>query len=376
MRIKTTGALLSVLCCVVSFAQEKPASRVASDRITNQERSPDLGHDAGGLRPLTFNEGLAVLGAALESRHRGNSTSDCSHFVQAIYEQAGFPYTYVNSAELYSGVDEFRRVTSPQPGDLAVWPGHVGIVVNPAQHSFFSLLRSGRGVETYDSDYWKRRGSPRFFRYVKAKSADFSALAETASLKPAALGTSSQGPTANLLPNESRQASSPVRSERIVEPILLATVFVPVMNSAKPKPDDLLTPILKSFAESEQALRGVDLFHLTRPLTVFDQFDVKSVKIKGNEGWAEVQIHEVASLAPSGAKAKKVSERQRWPLRRRDKGGWELTLPQGTIYLPQDVAVRMLAHELASLADASPHTAVANDQKAQLARLLNSLLEK
>jgi hypothetical protein len=374
MRIKTTGTSLLVLCCVVSFAQEKSASRIAPNRTTDQESGPGSRYAAGALRPLTVNEGLAVLGAALESRHRGNSTSDCSHFVQAIYEQAGFPYTYVNSADLYSGVDEFRRVTSPQPGDLAVWPGHVGIVVNPAQHSFFSLLRSGRGVETYDSDYWKRRGSPRFYRYVKANS-DFSALAETASLKPAALGTSSPGPTAGL-PNESRQASSPVRSERIVEPILLATVFVPAASEAKPKPDDLIAPIFKAFAESEQALRGVDLFHLPRPLTVFDQIEVKGVRIKRDEGWAEVQIHEVASLNPSAAKVKKLSERQRWPLRRRDKSGWELTLPQNAIYLPQDVAVRLLARQLANLTETSSNPPHSSAQKAQLAHLLDSLLEQ
>jgi hypothetical protein len=52
-----------------------------------------------------------------------------------------------------------------------VWPGHVGIVVNPAQHSFYSALSSGLGVETYDSDYWKERGRPRFFRFVKANAA-------------------------------------------------------------------------------------------------------------------------------------------------------------------------------------------------------------
>src|SRR4029077_17500791 len=93
-----------------------------------------------------------------------------------------------NSSELFAGIDQFRRVTIPQSGDLAVWRGHVGIVVNPVQHSFFSLLRSGRGVEAYDSPYWKRRGTPRFFRYVKTTPADTnSASASNATLKPASL---------------------------------------------------------------------------------------------------------------------------------------------------------------------------------------------
>jgi len=62
-------------------------------------------------------------------------------------------------------------VTRPQPGDLVVWPGHVGIVVNPAERSFFSRLRSGPGVDAYDAPYWKERGEARFFRYIKVSSA-------------------------------------------------------------------------------------------------------------------------------------------------------------------------------------------------------------
>lgn len=109
-----------------------------------------------------------MIGAALESRGRGRSKPDCSHLVHAVYERAGFPYSYMSSSDLYAGVDEFHQVTHPQPGDLVVWPGHVGIVVNPAQNTFFSSLRSGIGVESYSSSYWKDRGTPRFYRYVKA----------------------------------------------------------------------------------------------------------------------------------------------------------------------------------------------------------------
>jgi hypothetical protein len=62
-------------------------------------------------------------------------------------------------------------------------------------------------------------------------------------------------------------------------------------------------------------------------------------------------------------------------LRRRDKRGWELTLPQDTVYLPQDVAARLLAHNLANLTEGNPDSSNTVEQKAQLARLLASLLE-
>ena len=49
-------------------------------------------------------------------------SADCSHLVHAIYLQAGFPYPYASSSDLYDGTDDFRRVNRPQPGDLVVWP--------------------------------------------------------------------------------------------------------------------------------------------------------------------------------------------------------------------------------------------------------------
>src|SRR5437762_1044695 len=82
--------------------------------------------------PLTPDDGLSVIAAALDSRPPRKT--DCSHLVHAIYERAGFSYPYASSSDLYDGTDDFQRVTHPQPGDLIVWSGHVGIVVNPAQH--------------------------------------------------------------------------------------------------------------------------------------------------------------------------------------------------------------------------------------------------
>src|SRR5262249_30726854 len=53
-----------------------------------------------------------------------------------------------------------------QPGDLIVWPGHVGLVVDPDQRTFFSRTGSGPRTDDYTSDYWRTRGHPRFYRYV------------------------------------------------------------------------------------------------------------------------------------------------------------------------------------------------------------------
>ena len=116
---------------------------------------------------LTTDDGLSVIAAALDSRGRHSSESDCSHLAHAIYERAGFPYTYASSSDLYAGVDEFERVARPQTGDLIVWRGHVGIVIKPSRHVFFSLLSSGPGTDDWTASYWRARGHARFYRYIK-----------------------------------------------------------------------------------------------------------------------------------------------------------------------------------------------------------------
>lgn len=159
--LKTGVAALLASC--VFFGQPLPGQTarppVRHGARRNHARKVD--------RTLTPDDGLAVISAALDSKVRMLSGSDCSHLVHAIYERAGFPYAYVTSYDLYDGPEGFQRVWYPQPGDLIVWRGHVGIVVRPSRHVFYSFLRSGPTTDNYESPYWMSRGRPRFYRYVK-----------------------------------------------------------------------------------------------------------------------------------------------------------------------------------------------------------------
>lgn len=115
---------------------------------------------------LTEDDRLSIIASALNARVR-YVDRDCSHLVHAIYEEAGFPYNYEPSSQIYAGAEGFQRVKRPEPGDLVVWRGHVGIVIKPSRHIFFSYLSSGPGTDDYQTRYWKRRGHPRFYRYIK-----------------------------------------------------------------------------------------------------------------------------------------------------------------------------------------------------------------
>src|SRR5262249_44003526 len=131
-------------------------------------------------RPLTKTEGRKILAAISAVDADSESETDCSHFVHDVYEQAGFPYDYVSSRELYTGTTNFTRVHKPQSGDLVVWRGHVGIVFDPNEHSFFSSVRSGPDTQFYDSPYWRSRGIARFYRYMMQEPLRSSPTLETA----------------------------------------------------------------------------------------------------------------------------------------------------------------------------------------------------
>ncbi len=109
---------------------------------------------------------------------------------------------------------------------------------------------------------------------------------------------------------------------------------------------------------------------------VFDQLSVERVRLQRDRGWAEVRINGVFKLPRERLDSTKRTERQRWPLVRRDHNTWELTLPPEAIYIPSDVAVRMLVHQLAALTAEPVGQPRAAEEKVELSRLLSVLLEK
>jgi hypothetical protein len=375
MRSKGRSAAWLILLSMAGsylFAQSRSSAQGASRKTSSVLAKPSP------AKLLDSNQGLAILGAALETKHPGRPGADCSHLVHTIYEKAGFPYTYVPSSDLYVGTDEFRRVAQPQAGDLVVWLGHAGIVVSPSQHTFYSALRSGLGVQPYDSAYWKRRGRPHFLRYV----------GETA---PPLLTASNRGPSlkpAGLRRGDSHEpilatagAGTPEDSEENdwdaspdAPPATMPSIpSVVNVQSARPKPEQVRTALLQEFQDAGEALVERDVLKLYPALVAFDHFEVKKIQLKGDHGWAEIQISEPSLISNSVGHAKKNPKVQRWNLHRQGADAWELMLPTDAIYVPREVAVHLMAHQLAALTDADASTSNSDD-KARLARWLDVLL--
>src|SRR5262249_41270763 len=117
-------------------------------------------------RPVSKEEGEAIAQAALRHWPHVHDKPDCSHLVHDVYGEAGLEYEYAPTGDIFDGIDRFKRVKSPQPGDLVVWEGHVGIVIDPDDTSFYSSVISGFSVSSFTSAYWLNRGPRRFYRYL------------------------------------------------------------------------------------------------------------------------------------------------------------------------------------------------------------------
>src|SRR5262249_10165685 len=141
-------------------------------------------------------------------------------------------------------------------------------------------LRSGLGVESYASSYWKNRGRARFYRYLKPGSEQVIEHQSAPTLLPV-------------------RFDSPKDFATVVEerPISLQPPRVQLVRAQRPGRDDVLQGLSAAFLSGPNALLGSDLLTAPLPVIVFSRVEVKSVKVKGDSGKAEVRIAEVASIS-------------------------------------------------------------------------------
>jgi hypothetical protein len=355
-----------------------------------QAQGTSASQDSGSnSRLLTAEEGRAIVDAAREQDRPARGAQDCSHLVHQTYLSAGFDYPYASSFELYAGNENFERVKYSQPGDLIVWPGHAGIVVDPLHHSFYSLVSTGLEAQNYEGSYWRSRGRPRFYRYkvenaeiltavkapASARAAKSKKPRETAPViearTPVAVSASNRPPKgAYGAPPLPASAVAPTTFE-VPQSIIIAA------GNKPPTSSQVAEGISELSNASGNVLRADDLSKLALPVVIFERLRVERLEIKRDHGWARLQIDSRATIAGGETDYKRRREKVRWELRRTESG-WEAITPADRAYVPNDVAVRNLAAQLARLTE---RDSAAADQEtvlrreSQLANLLSALLK-
>jgi len=384
------GSGVPLLLCLIwtCFAEVKGTHAQSTEAETQPSRN---------FRLITAAEGREIITAALEQDQVPGGAEDCSHVVHEFYLGAGFEYPYASSFEIYAGNENFARVKMPRAGDLIAWPGHVGIVVDPREHSFYSLVNTGLETQYYDGPYWKSRGRPRFYRYKIAaagnlnarktllpqrnsnttKQRSVTAFIEEPSPAESAFSNRPPKPVSERTANNYGQRLpetpyAPDATEEVPSSIIIAT------GNKQPTRDEIAEAISELSNSAGIILRRDDPEKLQLPLVIFERFEVEKVEMKRDRGWAHLLITTRVLLAGGGVDSKRRSEKVRWSLRR-TKSGWAAVAPTDRTYVPQDAAVRNLAAQLARLSEsdgAAAHQETVLRQESQLANLLSGLLEE
>jgi hypothetical protein len=333
-----------------------------------------------GLRPISRTEGRKILATIPTVDAESESETDCSHLVHDLYEQAGFPYDYVSSRELYIGSTNFKRVRAPQAGDLVVWRGHVGIVIDPKEHSFFSSVRSGPDTQFYDSPYWRSRGIARFFRYVTEKplrsgrTLEATRHAYQQPLQPA--GRSSENRPLSRLPRPGPTFAS--NSAPAAETSSSSTVETPreiVLRVAgkNPSPDEVAAAFVEMNRDSGESLRTRSLNSLGKPIIIYREVRVSAIQIKGKRGTALVRVESLGAL-PNTQTGSQLRWKEQSVEFEKTKRGWVMSPIQEAAYVKRALALQVLSARLADLAQNTDATLEQEREQKQIIRLLNLLV--
>jgi hypothetical protein len=363
--------------------QSQPSAKPASGEQGPTSRAPAL---PAGYRLLSLKEGQALAQGISWADDEEGLAPDCSHLVHTLYQKAGYSYPYATSIDLYLGTGSFWRVRAPQPGDLIVWRGHVGIVVSPRDHSFFSSVTSGTQMQNYRSDYWQARGYPRFYRYLTTspRQGD-SGTVETAgrsgqpSKQQPVLGRLQNQPSLRAVKTASAATAGRARGEGALDksPVENSspTRSWPILTGGKqPKAADVTAALETANLEAGEILRAANLEKLERPVVVYRQLQVSGVELNGKRGTAQIQLQTVAALTPERMASQLGWEDHQLELERTNKG-WTMVQGNEIAYVPRDRAMRVLAQRLAALTESPERSTQKDHEQADIVRFMNLLVE-
>jgi hypothetical protein len=362
---------------------DQPSGKPASPPHAQANRAPAI---PAGYRLLSLKEGQAIAQGIAWADDEEGLAPDCSHLVHTLYQQAGYPYPYVTSLDLYRGTVTFLRVRTAQPGDLIVWLGHVGIVLNPHEHSFFSSVTAGTRIQDYFAPYWHARGNPRFYRYLtKSPAKGAGGTVETAgrlgppSKEQAVASATENQPSLRAVktaspatPGRTRPEGDKSRAENPSQtppaPILIRT------GGNQPKAGDVTAALETANLEAGEMLRAGNLEKLERPVVVYRQLQVSGVELNGKRGTAQIQVQTLAALTPERMAAQLGWEDHQLALERTKKG-WTMLQGSEIAYVPRDAAMRVLAERLAALTQSTERSTQKDREQTAIVRFMNLLID-
>ncbi|HXA84707.1 MAG TPA: NlpC/P60 family protein, partial [Candidatus Dormibacteraeota bacterium] len=336
--------------------------------IAGPAAKAEMDDDYGGTVLVSPEQGEALAAFALQSERRVHPKPDCSHLVHLLYARAGLIYRYEDSRVLYRGISDFERMKTPQPGDLVVWLGHVGIVLSPEEKTFLSSVRSGIHTESWTAAHWARRGRPRFYRYRIGPAANMNLLAAIMFDETRVLGdtrgdarsssTSAQlpfpdgQPTVATVDNDGLQAG---RGESLQQDSVTGSpeheagtgsdsIVAMIAQRQTPNKRQISVAFAGSSTVRARRLIAGERLDLSNPFSVFDRVEVEKINIRHESGWITLRLSETLSQEAGKISPGKTMERVLSIFRRND-GVWVISDPQDRTYLAQENALEIFERQ-------------------------------
>jgi hypothetical protein len=322
---------------------------------------------------LSPEQGEALAAFAAQSEKRIHLKPDCSHLVHQLYARAGLIYPYEDSRVLYRGISDFKRVKTPQPGDLAVWIGHVGIVLSPEEKTFLSSVHSGIMTESWMAPHWVRRGRPRFYRYRIGPEADMNLLArimdddahpETGAQDSVRNGVSPQLPSGSSAIADSRAEEMQLESNKQARQDATSTneighdsgsIVATIIQRQMPSRSQIVAAIMESSRARARQLTSGETLDAARPFSVFSRIEVEKIKVKHESGWVTLQLSEMMCAEDGRILPARTMERELLISHRSD-GTWVITDPQDRTYLAEEQALEIFQRQAEFFLQQAPNS--------------------
>ena len=111
------------------------------------------------MAELSDDERDTVIATARSQKGTPHSRIDCSHLVHLAYEAVRPDLRYLTTDGLAASKLYDHNVKIPKPGDLVLWGGHVGIVIDHDKRKFIgSQTSTGVAEASYaKGSYWGNR---------------------------------------------------------------------------------------------------------------------------------------------------------------------------------------------------------------------------